>query len=254
MAKRQELGSAPPDSFPQATPRHRHATVALMSLTFVAAGIVLFRHANAAPTMLGAPAGAPAVEPTFTPAIQANPHATFHTSMGTFVAEIFVDSMPLTASNFLDLARTGFYDGLHFHRVIPGFMDQFGCPFTRDPLSPRAGTGGPPPGSTFVNLATGESIRRSADGTIPDEHTARISNAPGTLSMANTGQKDSGGSQFFINVGQNAFLDWFSPGRSQHPVFGKVVQGYDLIVRISKVPTQADRPLEPITVQSIVIT
>lgn len=97
--------------------------MALVSLTFVAAGIVLFRHANAAPTMLGAPA-APAVEPTLTPAIQpaANPHATFHTSMGTFVAEIFVDSMPLTASNFLDLARTGFYDGLHFHRVIPGFM------------------------------------------------------------------------------------------------------------------------------------
>ena len=72
------------------------------------------------PTMLRAPA----VESTFSPAIQpaANPHATFHTSMGTFVAEVFVDSMPLTASNFLDLARTGFYDGLHFHRVIPGFM------------------------------------------------------------------------------------------------------------------------------------
>jgi len=124
-------------------------------------------------------------------------------------------------------------------------QDQFGCPFTRDPLSPRAGTGGPPPGSTFVNLATGESIRRNADGTIPDEHTARISNAPGTLSMANTGRKDSGGSQFFINVGQNAFLDWFSPGRSQHPVFGKVVQGYDLIVRISKARASARRRAPP---------
>ena len=67
--------------------------------------------------------------------------------------------MPRTASNFIDLAKTGFYDGLHFHRVIPNFMNQFGCPNAKDPNSPRAGTGGPASNSTFKNLATGATIR-----------------------------------------------------------------------------------------------
>ena len=80
-----------------------------------------------------------------------NPTAKFETSMGTFTAEIYLDRVPRTASNFVDLAKRGFYDGLHFHRVIDGFMDQFGCPYSKDPTSGRAGTGGPPDG-TFVNL------------------------------------------------------------------------------------------------------
>lgn len=99
-------------------------------------------------------------------------------------------------------------------------MDQFGCPHSKDPKSRRAGTGGPPDG-TFKNLKTGATETRSNGGNIKDEHTARISNEPGTLSMANTGQPNSGGSQFFMNVVHNDFLDWFSPGESKHPVFGK---------------------------------
>ncbi|MHC5021683.1 MAG: peptidylprolyl isomerase, partial [Planctomycetota bacterium] len=101
----------------------------------------------------------------------ANPTAVFNTSEGTFKAEIFLAEMPITAQNFIDLVKDGFYDGLHFHRVIPGFMLQFGCPHSKDPNSPRAGTGGPP------------------HGTIQDEHleNAKFSNEPGTLSMANTG-------------------------------------------------------------------
>ena len=72
----------------------------------------------------------------------ANPTATFETSLGTFTAEIYRDQMPGTAGNFIALAKQGFYDGLHFHRVIKDFMIQFGCEYSRDPNSPRCGTVG----------------------------------------------------------------------------------------------------------------
>jgi len=167
-----------------------------------------------------------------------NPTAVFETSKGTFKAEIFRDQMPVTAGNFIDLAQAGFYDGLHFHRVIKGFMVQFGCPHSRDPESRLAGTGGPP------------------HGTIPDEHPAdhKLSNEPGTLSMANTGRPDSGGSQFFINTANNAYLDWFSPGPSKHPVFGRVTEGMDVVHAIESTPTAAnDRPVTPVRVDRITI-
>lgn len=168
----------------------------------------------------------------------ANPTAVFDTSLGVFKAEIFRTEMPITAGNFLELARSGFYDGLHFHRVIKGFMIQFGCPLSRDPQSPHAGTGGPP------------------HGTIADEHlaTARLSNEPGTLSMANTGKPNSGGSQFFINTVHNAYLDWFTPGPSKHPVFGRITEGMQVVTAIEATPTGAgDRPRTPVKVNSITI-
>ncbi len=168
----------------------------------------------------------------------ANPIAVFTTTLGTFKAEIFLDRMPVTAQNFLDLAGRGFYDGLHFHRVINGFMIQFGCPHSKDPSSRLAGTGGPP------------------HGTIQDEHPegAKISNEPGTLSMANTGRPNSGGSQFFINTVHNAYLDWFTPGPSKHPVFGRVVEGMDVVRSIESAPTGAgDRPRTPVQVERITI-
>ena len=94
-----------------------------------------------------------------------------------------------------------------------------------DAKSPRAGTGGPPPNSTFKGC-DGNTYKRNAEGGIPDEigkDHQRITNAPGTLSMANTGRPESGGSQFFINVNHNSFLDWFDRSSpSAHPVFGKV--------------------------------
>merc|ERR1712151_1017270 len=117
---------------------------------------------------------------------------TCETTMGTFKLEIFLDRVPRTASNFIDLAQSGFYNGIHFHRVIPDFMDQFGCPHAKDPSSRRAGTGGPPDG-TFTNLKTGGTERRSNGGNIQDENISRDTNAPGTLSMANTGTPNSGG-------------------------------------------------------------
>lgn len=166
-----------------------------------------------------------------------NPIATFETSAGTFKAEIFLDTMPITGKNFVDLARSGFYDGLHFHRVIKNFMVQFGCPHSRDPNSPRAGTGGPP------------------HGTIPDEFTVKLSNEPYTLSMANTGRPNSGGSQFFINTVHNRYLDWFDPSTpSKHPVFGKVIEGTEIVDQIGTTRTDGrDRPVEPVTVHRITI-
>ena len=165
-----------------------------------------------------------------------NPTAVFTTSLGSFTAEIYEDKMPITAKNFLDLAQSGFYDGLHFHRVIKGFMCQFGCPHSRNPQSQRAGTGGPP------------------HGTIADEHPAdaKLSNEPGTLSMANTGHPNSGGSQFFINTVHNTYLDWFTPGQSRHPVFGRVIEGMDVVHEIESTPTDASsRPRTPVRVDSI---
>eukprot|EP00438_Fugacium_kawagutii_P011643 Skav217231 [mRNA] locus=scaffold110:70686:76504:+ [translate_table: standard] len=186
-------------------------------------------------------------------ACRANPVATCETSMGTFKVELFLDSMPLTASNWIDLAKSGFYDGVHFHRVIPNFMCQFGCPFAKDPKSPRAGTGGPSEGS-FEILGDSRKAFRDQGGNIEDEFTTQLGNEPGTLSMANTGAPNSGGSQFFINVNNNSFLNWFDRSTpSAHPVFGKVVEGYDLIEKISQVPTDArDCPEDP--VQMIKIT
>jgi cyclophilin family peptidyl-prolyl cis-trans isomerase len=182
-----------------------------------------------------------------------NPIATFDTTMGTIKAEIYLDRVPRTASNFIDLAQSGFYNGVHFHRVIPGFMNQFGCPNAKDPKSRRAGTGGPPDGS-FKNLKTGATEKRFNGGNIMDENISKDTNAPGTLSMANTGQANTGGSQFFMNVANNANLDWFSPGSSKHPVFGKITEGYDLANKISKVPTQNDNPVTPIMMKSISIS
>jgi cyclophilin family peptidyl-prolyl cis-trans isomerase len=167
-----------------------------------------------------------------------NPTATFNTSLGDFVAEIYADKMPATAANFIKLAKSGFYDGLHFHRIIDGFMIQFGCPHSRDPKSPRAGTGNGP------------------DGTIGDEHPAdaKLSNEPGTLSMANTGRPNSGSCQFFINTVHNAYLDWFTSGPSKHPVFGKVTQGLDIVKKIEKTDTDdGDRPVKPVQVIKITV-
>lgn len=185
-------------------------------------------------------------------ALAGNPSAVFDTTMGSFTAELYLDRVPRTASNFIDLAKTGFYDGLHFHRVIPGFMNQFGCPHSKDPKSSRSGTGGPPDG-TFKNLATGKDEKRTRGGNIQDENISKDSNVPGTLSMANTGQPNSGGSQFFLNVASNANLDWFSGGASKHPVFGKITEGMDVATKISKVKTQRDNPVVPIKMKSITI-
>ena len=168
----------------------------------------------------------------------ANPTATLSTSLGDVEIELFTDKMPITAGNFIKLAKAGFYDGLHFHRVINNFMIQFGCPHSRDSNSPRAGTGNGP------------------DGTIQDEHPAdaKLSNEPGTLSMANTGRPNSGSCQFFINTVHNHYLDWFTPGASKHPVFAKVIKGMEVVKKIETTKTGAgDRPATPIQMIKVTV-
>lgn len=167
-----------------------------------------------------------------------NPTATFDTSKGSFKVEVFLEEMPITAKNFIDLAESGFYNGLHFHRIIPDFMCQFGCPHSKDPNASNAGTGGPP------------------HGKIEDEflETAKFSNEPGTLSMANTGAPNSGGSQFFVNTVHNSFLDWFdSSTPSKHPVFAKVVEGMDVVKSIESMGSKSGKPSEPVCVNSITV-
>ena len=168
----------------------------------------------------------------------ANPTATFDTSLGAFTAEIYLDQMPITANNFIKLVKQGFYDGLHFHRVIKDFMIQFGCEYSKDPNSPKCGTGSSP------------------FGNVQDEHPpgAKLSNEPGTLSMANTGRPNSGGAQFFINTVHNSYLDWFTPGQSKHPVFGKIISGLDVVKKIETTPTAAgDRPKTPVKMNKVTI-
>ena len=167
----------------------------------------------------------------------ANPTAVFETSAGTFKAEIFLSEMPITANNFVELVKRGFYDGLHFHRIIPGFMCQFGCEHAKEPNHPRAGTGGSPLGR------------------VQDEHldNAKFSNEPGTFSMANTGAPNSGGAQFFINTAHNDFLDWWTPGQSKHPVFGKITEGMEVISGIEKLGSRSGDVSKPVQMKSVVI-
>ena len=167
----------------------------------------------------------------------ANPTVTFESSEGIFKAELYEDKMPITTGNFIKLVESGFYNGLHFHRVIPSFMLQFGCEFSKDPNSDRAGTGSSP------------------FGNVPDEFpaNAKLSNEPGTLSMANTGRPNSGGAQFFVNTVHNSYLDWFNTSTpSKHPVFGKVIEGMEIVKAIEKFGSRDGKPSKP--VQMIKVT
>uniref|UniRef100_A0A7S1TIL1 Peptidyl-prolyl cis-trans isomerase n=1 Tax=Compsopogon caeruleus TaxID=31354 RepID=A0A7S1TIL1_9RHOD len=191
-----------------------------------------------------------------------NPFALFDTSEGSFKAEIFLDKMPLTASNFLDLVKLGFYDGQHIHRVIQGFMVQFGCPYSREVTDVRKGTGRAPPKSRFA-MPDGKKTKRDDNGFIPDEFTVNLANIPGTLAMANENEPNTGSSQFFINLAYNNFLNhWVDvdedgePCQDQkHPVFGYVVDGWDVILKIARtrVTVPDDYPAIPILVHKVTI-
>lgn len=150
----------------------------------------------------------------------ANKTAEFNTSKGNFKIELFNDKAPLTTSNFIKLANDGFYNGLIFHRVIPNFMIQGGCPH-------GTGRGGP-----------GHTIR---DEFHPDlKH-----DSPGILSMANAGP-NTGGSQFFITVASTPWLD------KHHSIFGKVIEGMEIVNIISKVnKDKNDKPIEDVIINSV---
>jgi len=155
--------------------------------------------------------------------------AAFHTNKGTFKIELFEDKAPKTTENFIQLVNKGFYNGLVFHRVIPQFMIQGGCPKGN-------GTGGP----GYV---------------IKDEFHKELSNIRGTIAMANRGP-NTGGSQWFINVVDNCYLDFDKkPYTSAHPVFGKVIEGMNVVDEISKVKADGnDKPLQDILINKITIS
>jgi peptidylprolyl isomerase len=146
-----------------------------------------------------------------------------HTTAGDIEVEMH-DDMPITTGNFVKLAKLGYYDGTIFHRVIKAFMIQGGDP---------QGTGRGGPGYT-----------------IQDEFGTGHSNVRGTISMANTGRPNTGGSQFFINLVDNCYLDKENPATPYaHPVFGKVVNGMDVVDKISMMPTDRnDRPVTAVRI------
>lgn len=133
-------------------------------------------------------------------------YAEIKTAKGTMKIELYEKETPTTVANFVKLAQSGFYDGLRFHRVIPGFVIQGGCPYSRNLGDPRVGTGGP-----------GWTIK--CETSAPRQRHDR-----GVLSMAHAG-KDTGGSQFFIchNRVNTQHLD------GVHTCFGCVVEGLDVI-------------------------
>ena len=156
-------------------------------------------------------------------------NAILHTSKGDITIELFEKDAPQTVANFVKLAKAGFYDGTKFHRVIRSFMIQGGDPLTKDDtLDSRWGTGGP--GYAFS-----------------DEIHAHNENTIGTIAMANAGP-NTNGSQFFINASNNNFLD------TKHTVFGKVTDGMSIVQLIENSPTSSDRPLNPIILESVVIS
>lgn len=157
----------------------------------------------------------------------AQSEVTFYTSKGNFVVLLHDSVMPITAGNFKSLVDTGFYDGVIFHRIISNFVIQGGDP---------TGTGFGGPGYT-----------------IQDEFVTGQSNVKQTLSMANTGAPNSGGSQFFINLKNNTFLDFDkAPLSSKHPVFGEVTSGWPIVEAIEVVPVDNnDRPVTDVVMDSI---
>ena len=172
-----------------------------------------------------AAASQPATKPT-----QGNPRVVLQTSQGQIVIELYPDKAPVSVENFLKYVDDGFFAGTIFHRVIPNFMIQGGGftpdmqqKKTRDPIKNEAANG--------------------------------LKNDRGTLAMARTNVPDSATAQFFINVKDNAFLNYTGPGPRTigYAVFGKVVEGMDVVDKIVNVPTTSAGPLENVPKTPVVI-
>ncbi len=163
----------------------------------------------------------------------ANPQLEVKTSQGTVTIELYQDKAPKTVENFLQYAKDGFFNGTIFHRVIPGFMIQGGG-FTPDMK------------------------QKETRAQIQNEATNGLKNETGTLAMARTNDPHSASAQFFINLKDNAFLDHKAPNDRGwgYAVFGKVVQGFDIVEKIAKIPTGRsgafqDVPNTPVLIESV---
>jgi cyclophilin family peptidyl-prolyl cis-trans isomerase len=155
--------------------------------------------------------------------------AVIKTNMGTIVFEFMPDIAPKMVENFKDLAKTKFYDGTTFHRVINGFMIQGGDPLSKDDDPSNDGTGNGP--------------RR-----MPAEFSTKVSHGRGMVSTARGGDPNSGSCQFFIVQKESRFLD------NKYTIFGRVLEGMDVVDKISLVPKDAnDRPLKNVVMESVTI-
>ena len=161
-----------------------------------------------------------------TVALAANPQVEFDTTAGTIKIELYPDAAPKTVANFLDYVRSGHYVGTQFHRVIDGFMIQGGG-FTTD----------------FKEKPTKRPIAIESESSSK----AGLSNVPGTVAMARTSDPNSATSQFFINVADNQRLNFreATPQGFGYTVFGKVVEGMDVVTKIAKGPKGATGPVPP---------
>jgi cyclophilin family peptidyl-prolyl cis-trans isomerase len=164
---------------------------------------------------------------------EANPTVTIATSLGNIRIELNTEKAPITTKNFLEYVTDGFYDGLIFHRVIPGFMIQGGG---MDPQMKQKSTKSP----------------------IKNEATNGLKNRIGSVAMARTNIVDSATAQFFINVKDNDFLDHRSTSADAfgYAVFGQVIDGMDVVQKIEKVKTKnsgmhQDVPVDPVVIKSV---
>jgi cyclophilin family peptidyl-prolyl cis-trans isomerase len=174
------------------------------------------------------------------PALAANPQVEFDTTAGKIRVELYPDAAPKTVANFLDYVKAKHYDGTQFHRVIGGFMIQGGG-FTAD----------------FKQKPTKAPIAIESE----QSSKAGLMNVPGTLAMARTSEPNSATAQFFINVADNKFLNFKSadPSGYGYTVFGKVIEGMDVVDKIAKTPTGAggpfpkDVPASPVIINKAVV-
>jgi peptidyl-prolyl cis-trans isomerase A (cyclophilin A) len=161
----------------------------------------------------------------------ANPQLELKTAQGTVLIELYPDKAPKSVENFLQYARDGFFNGTVFHRVIPDFMIQGGG-FTPD--------------------------MKQKDTRAPIQNEAKngLKNESGTLAMARTGDPHSATAQFFINLKDNSFLDYPSRDGWGYAVFGKVVQGMEIVQKIARLPTanfgpHQNVPTTPVVIESV---
>ena len=174
------------------------------------------------------------------PAAAANPQVDVKTNVGTIRLELYPSKAPETVANFLQYVRDGHYDGTIFHRVIDGFMIQGGG-FDR----------------SYSQKPTRAPIPNEAQAGVK----AGLKNDAGTIAMARTANPNSATAQFFINLADNAFLNWGDPrgDGNGYAVFGKVVSGFDVVTKIGKVPTgrggpfASDVPQEAIVIESMTL-
>src|SRR4051812_14015437 len=211
------LGRLPAGATPMSAVGHGAGPVDLMSICFLLFGLLLQAPAPAAP-----------IQPA-----PGNPIVVIDTSMGAITIELFKDQAPVSVANFLQYARDNFYPGTVWHRVVPGYVIQGGgytATLTEKPTRPP----------------------------IQNEATNGLSNRRGTVAMARTRALRSATSQFYINLSNNASLDHqgFSPEVFGYAVFGRVIEGMDVVDRIGAVKTGSrdgmdDVPVEPVIIRSV---